>query len=237
MPSFTLRPNGNGAYAGWAGHSYTSLSDASDTTYMNTNAEAEFYSSYTMADLPADAGSISGDVTWHNRNTYTGDAPISQQAFFRYSSTNSLVGVASYYYLGGIGEATAAYALAPGSAAWTPAILNATEIGCYANMGFNDFLYCYDLWATGTYLQSGAFFVSIYNLVGPVLVGANLLYREFAEMVTHAQRQSHRRRIIFSPDEVSEAWREYKDRRHKHPRHFDLRDCYKYRSCATMGCT
>jgi hypothetical protein len=219
MPAFTLRPNADGGtYQGWASYYYVYQSDASDATYMNTGQNGVYIASYPMADLPADAGAVSGDVIWHDRNTFTGDAPVSDWALFRYAGTDSYIGVASYG--GYIAEATATYSLAPGSAAWTPTIINATEIGVYANMGINDFLYCYDLWATGTYLQAGGCLIPIYNLIGPLL-GASLLWKDFLKIGSQWHQASKGTRIRWSKEELAKAWLEYKDG--KRPvRYFDF---------------
>ena len=212
MPSFTLRPVSQGSYDQWTlgagGSKSGAMSDASDSTYINTGQNAQFYDSYNMADLPADAGSVDSPVALVTRATFTGDIPSTQRFIYTPYSGGSgfLVSDDAIYQTSGN------FTNGPDGGPWSVSSLNNCQAGVYANCGVNDFAYCYDIWFSGTYQQAGAMFIAFLQWVGPILFGSNLLMRDMLRAAAYSARTPRNgTRIVWSPNEIREAYRQCRD--------------------------
>lgn len=209
MPSFTLRPTAQGTYNDFAlgsgSDKPSAMSDASDGTWISLSGTSGA-DSYVMQDLPADADTVEGSVTWNGRHTKAAGGSGGVSARLRYSGTNSDGASLAPATFPTINEETTAYALAPGGGAWTPAVLNATEIGVVSTLDVN--YSAYDVWATGSYAQAGGMgFLFFFSWLLPLL-GAGLDLATFRRaMALLGDVAPGRPR--FSDAEIVRHWRAY----------------------------
>lgn len=202
MPAFTIRPNGQGAYTGWtlgAGASKpAAMADSNDATYVHDPATGAM-ESYTLENLPATAGAISGSLTWHCRMNKAPGGAGTAYALIRYSGTNATAGWGPGLDVA-IAEQTATFATPPTGGVWTPAAVNGLEAGFYNGMSVA--VYAYDLWVTGTYTATtGGFGLILTMGVGPLLVLPSL-----ADLLGLARAKG----IEATAEELREAWAAYR---------------------------
>lgn len=217
MAAFTLNPDGVGTYSDWTNvggaTALISCSDASDATYIQNPADATGRRhSFTMEGLPVYAMTIVGDVSHNARIGRTGAAPGTGQAHFRYSGTTSELPGGGWTFGTTWTDQVTAYALAPGAVAWTPAIVNATEIGIYSWGSAVDVPLCAKLYATGTFsLPGGGLVFLLASHVGWA-IGANLLLEHMPRVALEVWRHKlpGLGRFMLEPDEWEPAWRAWR---------------------------
>jgi hypothetical protein len=222
MPAFQLDPNAAGSYAQWSvypsGTALANVSDDDDNTQIRSDGGADLYHSFGLADLPADAETVSGAVVHHGRYS-TGPAyGGTLYAFMRYSGTNGFVSIVSGVPKSWtVTEVTASFADCPGSSGWTVAQVNAAEQGVRAATS-GTLMVCAKLWVTGTYLPAGACFIPILSLalavIGPGLQLAHM--PALARFIFERRRMPGGARVLIRSDEYEAAlgsWRAY-----RHPR-------------------
>lgn len=191
MPAFTLRPNGQGTFSDWtlgAGASKpAAASDQNDGTFVFDPATAGS-ESYTLDNLPATAGAISGALTWHLRgNKALGGVDAGTHAFLRLDGFHVTSGFSPGLPVGSIEEQTATFATPPGGGVWTPAKVNALEIGVYNGLSvtFN----FHELWLTGTYTATtGGLGLILTMSLAPIL--ASPIYAAQVEKLLRSMRLS-----------------------------------------------
>jgi hypothetical protein len=166
-----------------------------------------------MTDLPADAAAISGSVTFtvNAKDTFdAGGLTVYTYAYHSGSGSNPSSHTPNASYA----DYSGSLASVPGGSGWTVANVNACEAGvASAGTGANR-ISCSCVEMSGTYLQAGETFVSIYNLVGPLLFGSALT---LPDLIAAAGRTLYSRgtKLLYSPQEIRQAFAEYKQ--HKFP--------------------
>lgn len=177
MPNFQLEATANGVNNAWtasAGNKWDCVADSDDGTYIQiTGVSSPARQSFVTQDLPSEASSIVGSVTFNARGkdgTATADLIYSH---FRYSGAN-YEDATGWNFTTSVAAYTRAWATGPGAAAWTPTLLNACEMGVYRE-GNTNTVQVAKLNITGEYsVSAGNFAYLICSLVGGLL-GAQLM--------------------------------------------------------------
>lgn len=217
MPAFALNPDGTGYLDEWTpsgSPSYTVVADSSDASYLYLPASAPSKTSaFTLSAMPDDAYTVDGSVTWNARCKTNAGYTGTKYAFFRYSATNDVQAV-TWTNNATFQAVTKAYALAPGGGAWTPAVLNATEIGIACDPNVTE-VWCAKLQATGNYTADpGGCAVLMWALFG-ALVGGNLTLLDVARLARARARLAVRGcRVLVRPDEYGDVLRWMTEYRH-----------------------
>jgi len=189
VPAFTLRPNGQGTFSDWtlgAGASKPSAaSDQNDGTFVFDPATGGT-ESYTLDNLPATAGAISGALTYHIRgNKALGGVDNGTHGFLRLSGAHVTSAFATSFPVGSIDEQTIVFTLPPGGGPWTPAKVNALEIGIYNGLSVT--LNFHEMWLTGTYTATtGGLGLILTMSLAPIL--ASPIYAAQVEKLLRSMR-------------------------------------------------
>jgi hypothetical protein len=217
MPAFTLEATAEGANTEWtlgSGASKTvAVSDSDDGTYIQiTGVTSPGRQSFVAQDLPADAVGITPPVTCNARGKDVSATNDLVYSHFRYSAAN-YEDATGWDFSTSVAAYTRDWANAPGGGSWTPAILNACEIGVY-RAGTTNTVMVMKYNVTGNYYQAGACFIPILSLMFG-LIGAGLSAADMpalARFIFDHRRMPGGARVLIRPDEYREAlesWRRY----------------------------
>lgn len=217
MPAYTLEATAEGANTGWtlaAGASKTvAVSDTSDATYLTQSPTGvPSRQSFTMQDLPSDAEAVTAPVTCNCRGKDVTGTVDRCYSHWRYSGAN-YEDATGWNFSTTIADYTRDWSTGPGGAAWTPAMLNACEMGFARLAGTNFTMAVYKYNVTGNYEQPGATFISIWQVVLPLLgAGLGLVHmRGIAREMARRHQPDGGARVWFRPDEYAEALRVYRE--------------------------
>lgn len=213
MPVQSVVPTGIGSQDSWTSSTGNKVTDVStndgDTAYISRNTLVAQW--YTFPVIPADAAAVSA---------------ASVTCVVRTEATPAIIKVYGGAAYGPEEALTTSYASKSVNLdSLVIATINGYHLGLTNAVGTLNTRRCTYIVRDVVYVQVGAFFISIYNLVGPLLVGANLMLRDFLRMSQFSQRRIGPHRIVHTPEEVAQAWHEYKDKTYKFPHHFDLSPC------------
>ncbi len=225
MPVTRIVPTANGTLQQWLTNDWARVNvDNGDTNFIRRDATgpAEGYSCYQADNLPSSATLV--------RNVVAG-AVLRDHLTLPFPPDLNVHAAAALYYAGATwystptdvftGWTTVASAITapPGGGVWTPQIVNATEVGVWAERldpAEGGELRCTFIYADITWVTaSGSFAYLLWPFVGPlVAVG----WHEIPRLARAVSRLS-RGRLRILPGEHRALWR---DLRRGRARHFDL---------------
>jgi len=205
MPVQTVVPTGIGTQNSWNSSSGNKVTDVNtnngDTNYISRNTLVSQH--YTFPAIPGDA-----EVVTAASVSVTARVDVTPGSISVYGGSVGGPQIALTTGYGNYGQALDSLVIAT---------INGYHLGLGNVGGTANTRRCTYITRSVTYLQAGEFFVSIYNLVGPFLIGSYLLYRDFLRMVEYSKRWIGPSRIIHTHEEVAKAWQEYRDGRVKWP--------------------
>lgn len=193
MPAFSLDPNAVGTYAAWTNSggvdALESVSDATDAHFIYVPAGAgPIRHSFGLANLPAEARVVVPPVVLYSRWDGAIGGMEDCWSFFRSGGVDS-DSVVAHTKDAAWHDFNNNFAVSP-SGGWTPAILNATEIGVMGTSTATA-LTMTKLQATGNYTTGGGGFAFlVVSLVGAML-GANLALADMPGIAREVAR-THR---------------------------------------------
>lgn len=208
MATVDLLPNGNGYSIQWVLSAGTRPSclwtNDGATSYISKDTASVGIDSYTLDDMPAGAVSINSVVVY----AYVGRSatgPGNGNIGVRYNSTNLFSSAA--IFPGSWNQWTYTAANAPGGGAWTPTILNSTEVMVRAQGDGTSGVsaYCTQLYVHVDYVPGGSMFMIIMSLLGP-LIGSCLTWPQFCRALDLLER-----RYRFTREERLEMYRKLRE--------------------------
>ena len=218
MPAFTLEATAdsgnNDAWALGAGTTkWQAMADSDDGTYIQRTPGTQ-RQGFVTENLPGEAVAIVGSVTVNMRGkdvTVTADTCA---ASIWYSSTD--YDRAGQDFTTSIVDYPKAFANLSGTP-FTPAIINASEIGVHRLAGTSNTMNVYKLNMTGNYqVGGGGFSFLVVGLIGAML-GGGILIGDMPGIVSAVQQADPANSLI-TPGEVARAYAELKA--HPHRRYF-----------------
>ena len=225
MASRTLLPDAAGFYTAWtvgAGSRPTlAQTNDGDTSYAITAGNVR--DSYAVDNLqPSDV--TVNSVTAHAYTKRTTSGAGTTKLFTRYNSVND-DGTFFSHNLNNYTIHSEAFANAPGGGGWTPAIVDATEVGLLHGGGAAPGVRYTQIWlVVVTTESSGESFIVLLSQILPLL-GAALPFsamREIARAAWRIKTPGVGSGLIL-PSEYAEAWRALRD--YRHPRYFVIVGC------------